>query len=726
MGFYSSVNGWTIRRGIFIFVLVILAACTKEPAALPTQADPDQIAATLGIPPQAVLDATWTARAPSSTPIVISSTPSPEITLTPSTTPTITTTATITPNPIQLTETAVFQRQTEMAGTQNAPPPPTATPTTSRTPTATISPTPSDTPPPTPALPDNPAPNGVVFASDRDGSSDIWVMQLAGEPAGIVLPLPASDEYMAACHPSGTALMFDSNMGGDREIYLTDYRGSTPRPLTDTTGENFNPIWSPQGDTIAFVSTRAGNSDIWIMDSGGGNVRQITLSTADDIFPSWSPDGNVLFYSSNRNGNFDIFQFNLSTFTESQITSTQDVDELYPVLSPDFEQIAYVAETQRGNPNTGAVFVLDSSNTVKPAVTAEGRVETPFWISPTRLLVSASINNQVQILVVDLVSTQSVVLTSLGQSNRWPRYCFVDSTIFAQLPEVQPTAVQTQAALPQPTATSAVPDSPYRAVSEAPEEWVISRETWTGDEFAFITPAGLPVTTGFLIDNLLNLTWEDASGQHVLMIALEAVDGELASTLIGYTVNDLPGPVRQVQGFDEAIRRQILHNSLRPGPYYMDSVEFTDVNITLNFRVPIQMPGEAPGQYAVADDTAPQGWLISSERWSATELALLAGAGGLQSSVSFVGNQVLYIWTENQDEHSLLVQVQSQEFDLLITPISYTIDGLDEDLEGLEDVLYTIREGILLNSIPPGEFLLSQATFNEGALDLVFLIPPQP
>jgi Tol biopolymer transport system component len=704
--------------------MLVLAACAGEQKPLPTLADPAEVAATLGIPPQEVIDATATARAPGRPATVITLAPTPDISLTPSFTATESPTPSITPNPIQLTETAVFRRRTEVAATLNAPSPATITPLPSDTATPTVTLTPSITPTPAPAIPDNPQPNAVIFTSNRDGTDDLWAMLLDGEPARSLLRRAGSDEYMGACDPQGEALMFDSNMGGDREIYITDYRGTAPRPLTDTPGENFNPVWSPRGDTVAFVSTRAGNSDIWLMDSGGGNVRQITLSIADDIFPNWSADGNVLLYSSNRDGNFDIFQFNVETFMESQITFTPDVDELYPVLSPDFAQIAYVAETTRGNPATGAVFVLDQASNARPVVSAAGRVEMPFWVSPTRLLVSADLNGGIQILVVDLVSARSVTLTELGSENRWPRYCFVEPSMFSQLPTPVAT-IQLATDIPFTTPIPTRLPGPYEAVSAPAEDWAISRETWTGDEFAFISPEGLPATTGFLVDNLLNLTWQDNAGRHVVTLALEAVNGEFTSTLIGYTVNDLPGPVREIEGLDEAVRLQILKNSLRPGLYYMDSVEFTNVNITLNFRVPIQAPQAPPGQYTVAEDSTPFGWLISTERWSATELALLAAAADFEASVSFVGGQIQYIWTSDEGEHILTMRVESQEFDLALTPVSYTVDGDAAEVDSLAALLYYLREGILLNSIPPGEFLLSQAAFNEGALELIFLVPPQ-
>lgn len=712
-----------------VMVVVVVACSSGEPPTLPTVANPDDVAGTLGIPPRVAFEATQTARVISPTPTVATLTPTPNISPTASNTPTETLTPSISPNPIQLTETALFGRQTSIAATTNAP---SATPTASNTPTASDTPTPSDTPLPSPTstptitptplpeVPANPPKNSVIFSSDRSGSNDLWAMDINGEPVRQIVYAPESNEYVAACHPDGSALIFDSDRGGDRELYVTDYQGTTPRQLTDTEGENFNPVWSPTGALVAFVSTRSGDADVWVMDGNGNNVRRISVALGDDILPSWSPDGNVLFYSSNRNGNFDIYQFNLEAAVESQVTATSDVDELYPVLSTDFETIAYVTETIAGNPATGAIFLWEQgAASARPAVTSGGRVEMPEWVNRSELLVSADVG-WVQILFVNIETEFSTVLTNIGTSNRWPRYCYIPRDVYVALPGPIPTATFTPTITP--TATS-----PFQPVQEPPETWLISRETWTGDEMAFIAPQGLPPVRGFLTDNLLHITWDDDQGRHVVSMALEAYQGELSSTLIGYTLNDLPGPVDNVIGLDERFLQKILFNSVPEGTYYFDAVEITDVNITLSFRIPVQAPEPAPGQYQVIEGPAPNNWLISTETWTATELALVANATDVieDVGVSIAGTQARYQWEQDGLVYDLTVTFATNNGDLSVIPVSYTINGiaaLDSDTEA---VTYAIREGLLKNSIAPGQFFLSRVTNANQTLEFVFLVPPR-
>ncbi|MBI5930741.1 MAG: PD40 domain-containing protein [Chloroflexi bacterium] len=710
----ASKRNWGIGLMALLLMSLILVACKKENdvEVLPTLANPNVVAATLGIPPQQVIDATLTARAPTAT-----STPTPPtiVTNTPTNTSTSTITPTITPNSIELTTTAVYAHQTEIGMTASAPP------------TSTITPTPTHTNTPTPELPSNPKPNFTVFSSSRAGTDDIWAMPEFDKDAKPIVLATTSNEFVLACDPQGQRYIFDSDQGGDRELYLGEYATGQIRTLTDTEGENYNPVWSPLGDRIAFVSTRNGDADILVMDSGGGNVERVTIAGSDEIFPSWDVLGTTLYYSSNRDGNFDIFAYDLITTTETRITDTPDVDELYPAPSPDFVTLAYVAETLPGSPETGAVYLLNmTTRETRPVVTAAGRVEMPFWVSASELLVSADLKEQIAILRVDLASVQPTVLTAYSE-NRWPRYCYIPTAVFNGLAAPPPLPTFTPAPTTPALGNSGGGDSAYTSVEQPDDAWIISSETWIADELAFVVPSTLTTEpiSGFLTDNLLNLTWDDDEGAHVLTIALEAIRGALEATIVGYTINDFPGPAESVEGFDTVVRDRILRNSIRPGPYYLAELAITDVNITFTYRVPAQLAGSPPGQYTVGPVTPPDGWLISVERWTPEELSLLASEPDLPIGVDFVEGQLRYSWVERGESVVLLTRIETVGGDLKLTPVSYTIGSAEGDLEEIQDLLFRLREGLLLNSVPPGEFVLVRIAFSGVNMELTFLIPPQ-
>ena len=48
---------------------------------------------------------------------------------------------------------------------------------------------------------------------------------------------------------------------------------------------------SPDGRWLVFDSDRGGNADLYVMPAAGGEARQITTDPAGDFSGDWSPDG---------------------------------------------------------------------------------------------------------------------------------------------------------------------------------------------------------------------------------------------------------------------------------------------------------------------------------------------------------------------------------------------------------------------------------------------------
>lgn len=295
-------------------------------------------------------------------------------------------------------------------------------------------------------------PNQLVFSTTRNGNVDIWMMGLDGQEARALIATLDSMETSPACDPQGNYLIFTAAKNGDREIYRADYRGTERRPLTDTEGENFDPVWSPIEQQVVFVSSRYGDADIWVMDSGGGNIRQITTSAADDIHPSWSPDGQKLIYSANRDGNFDLFEYTLETNEEVQLTFTAGINELYPIYRPDGQAIYYV------QPEAG-LYQLDRATGRSDVVLVEMRatLATPAWFYGNEMLISRTEDGETDLLKVDVETGESRSLTQDGADNLYGRACYLDPTIM-QVIAAQPT-------LPPPTATPLASPTPTMTVT---------------------------------------------------------------------------------------------------------------------------------------------------------------------------------------------------------------------------------------------------------------------
>lgn len=89
--------------------------------------------------------------------------------------------------------------------------------------------------------------------------------------------------------PDGKWIAYESRVGGQFDIWLTDPEGTTNVPLVENPSTDEGASWSPDGRKLVFSSKRRGRSDLYVIDVGGGNARRITQGEGDDTSPAWGP-----------------------------------------------------------------------------------------------------------------------------------------------------------------------------------------------------------------------------------------------------------------------------------------------------------------------------------------------------------------------------------------------------------------------------------------------------
>jgi len=198
-------------------------------------------------------------------------------------------------------------------------------------------------------LTDNPAFDGypqwsadarrIAFASDRDGSYEVYVMDASGSGLTRLTDNPATD-YNAVWSPDGTQLAFQSHRDGNWEIYVVSATGSGLRNLTNTPDHEQEPAWSPDGTRIAFTSEPEGNSEVYVMNADGSGVTNLTNNPAREYNPDWSPDGTRIAFTSDREGNAEIYVMNADGSGAARLTD-DPADDVIATWSPDGTQIAF-------------------------------------------------------------------------------------------------------------------------------------------------------------------------------------------------------------------------------------------------------------------------------------------------------------------------------------------------------------------------------------------------
>jgi Tol biopolymer transport system component len=139
-------------------------------------------------------------------------------------------------------------------------------------------------------------------------------------------------------------IVFASNRSGNFDIWIMDVNGTGLRQLTDSPSNETQPtvIYS----TIMYASDESGSHDLWSMNIDGQNKQQLTSSAADECMPAWSPIGGIVYaHRSDSDDDYDLWAMNTDGTGKTRLTNNPS-DELSPVFFPSTYQlkVAYALE----------------------------------------------------------------------------------------------------------------------------------------------------------------------------------------------------------------------------------------------------------------------------------------------------------------------------------------------------------------------------------------------
>jgi len=140
-------------------------------------------------------------------------------------------------------------------------------------------------------------------------------------------------------------IVFASNRSGNFDLWIMDTDGTGVMQLTDSPSNETHPaaVYSK----IVYLSDESGNNDLWSMDINGSNRRQLTSSAADEYMPARSPIGGIAYASrSGDSDDYDLWAMNTDGTGKTRLTNNPS-DESSPVFSPSLHllKVAYALES---------------------------------------------------------------------------------------------------------------------------------------------------------------------------------------------------------------------------------------------------------------------------------------------------------------------------------------------------------------------------------------------
>ena len=133
----------------------------------------------------------------------------------------------------------------------------------------------------------------VLFASDRGGNIQLWVVGVDGTGLHKVTDLPGM-RGRSDWSPDGQYIVTDLGGPWEHELYLMDSDGSNAHRISPPGGNSQGPSFSPDGKWVAFTAyfdhpNDINGCEIYIMRIDGTDLRRLTDNDFCDYQPRWGP-----------------------------------------------------------------------------------------------------------------------------------------------------------------------------------------------------------------------------------------------------------------------------------------------------------------------------------------------------------------------------------------------------------------------------------------------------
>ena len=172
-----------------------------------------------------------------------------------------------------------------------------------------------------------------------------------------------------------TKIAFASTRSGVKELYLMDYDGAGPAPVTANKSINISPNWSPDSRSLAFTSYMNGYPFLYRVFPFERRPVQLLAGYAGiNSSPAWSPDGRVVAMTLSKDGNPEIYLLTVATGAFRRLTTNVSIDT-EPTWSPTGRDLAFVSDRS----GAAHVYVMDIDGANLRRLTSGGFNTQPRW-----------------------------------------------------------------------------------------------------------------------------------------------------------------------------------------------------------------------------------------------------------------------------------------------------------------------------------------------------------
>lgn len=227
----------------------------------------------------------------------------------------------------------------------------------------------------------------IAYVSTQSGNKEIYVMDWDGNN-----PLPLTKNGSINLNPDfspdGREIIFTSYKRRNPDLYRRSLSSTAEVPLSNRKGLNITGSWSPDGSKIALALSKDGDAEIYTLEKDGSRPTRLTVNPALDLYPAWSPDGKQIAFVSDRLGKPQIFVMKANGGDVRRLT-TDGSYNVNPRWSPKGDKIAYSRMINGGF----HIFTIAADGSSDSQLTAEGSNENPAWSADGRFICFSSVRS---------------------------------------------------------------------------------------------------------------------------------------------------------------------------------------------------------------------------------------------------------------------------------------------------------------------------------------------
>ncbi|MBO6514348.1 MAG: PD40 domain-containing protein [Phycisphaerales bacterium] len=242
----------------------------------------------------------------------------------------------------------------------------------------------------------------LIYASTQHRpTADIYTKSIRGAVVTRLTDDPGQD-VMPSISPDGSTIAFASDRNGSWDIFLMPAEGGNKIQITNESAHDLHPSWSPDGTKLVFsrLGQQTGRWEMWVTDVASDHGAQFI---GFGLFPEWCPVGGtgvdgadkILFQRSRERGDraFSVWTIDFTpnpgtAGRETEIASGADQALINPTWSPDGQFVCFAAvpysqawvNSTTARPDMSTIWMVSINGTNKVKLTDGTSVDLmPAW-----------------------------------------------------------------------------------------------------------------------------------------------------------------------------------------------------------------------------------------------------------------------------------------------------------------------------------------------------------